>query len=116
MLASRHPMGDPPVARAADVHDSSLFARNPRIEEAPLQGELMLFDPEGSRFYVLNRTMAFVWRRCDGAHTLGGMLQGLRAEFDGVEPAVAETDLRRAVAELLGLGLVVDSSPASPLP
>lgn len=75
----------------------------------------MLFDPEGSKFYVLNRTMAFVWRRCDGAHTLAGMLEGLQAEFESVEPVSAEGDLRKALEELLALGLVVDSPRPAPL-
>lgn len=104
------------MAPASEVQGVSLFRRNPRIEEAPLQGELMLFDPEGSKFYVLNRTMAFVWRRCDGAHSLERMLEGLQAEFDGAEPAAAEADLRKALTELLELGLVVDSSGSAPVP
>lgn len=93
-----------------------VFTRNPTIEEAPLQGELMLFDPEGSRFYVLNRTMAFVWRRCDGEHTLAALLEGLPGEFSDVPLAQAEADLRRALDELASLGLVVDSSRPAPVP
>lgn len=93
-----------------------VFTRNVRIEEAPLQGELMLFDPDASKFYVLNRTMAFVWRRCDGSHTLPGMLEGLQREFDDVPPSEAEADVRKALGELLSLGLVVDSPRAAPVP
>lgn len=93
-----------------------VFTRNPRIEEAPLQGELMLFDPEGSRFFVLNPTMAFVWRRCDGTQTLAGMLDGLRQEFSEVEPDAATADLRTALGQLCSLGLVVDSSRPAPVP
>ena len=85
--------------------------RNPRIEEAPLQGELMLFDPETSRFFVLNRTMAFVWRHCDGELAWSRLVEGLTQEFRDVPPAAAEADLRRAVEELRGLGLVFDERP-----
>lgn len=85
--------------------------RNPRIEEAPLQGELMLFDPETSRFFVLNRTMAFVWRHCDGELAWSRLAEGLAEEFSGVPRAAAEADLRRAVEELRGLGLVFDAPP-----
>jgi hypothetical protein len=92
-----------------------VFTQNPRIEEAPLQGELMLFDPETSKFYVLNRTMAFVWRRCDGSHTLEAMLEGLQREFADVEPAAAEADLRAALGELVSLELVVDSTRPAPV-
>jgi hypothetical protein len=85
------------------------FRRNPAIEEAPLQGELMLFDPGTSKFFVLNRTMAFVWRCCDGEHTLGSLLDGLQEEFAGVDPASSELEIRQALEELTGLGLLVDS-------
>jgi hypothetical protein len=83
--------------------------RNPGIEEAPLQGELMLFDPATARFFVLNRTMAYVWRRCEGPLAWGRLVDGLADEFAGVEPQAAEADLRRAVDELMGLGLVFDA-------
>ena len=92
-----------------------MFTQNPRIEEAPLQGELMLFDPDSARFYVLNRTMAFVWRRCDGSHSPEAMLEGLRQEFADVDAAAAAADLRAALGELVSLGLVVDSPRAAPV-
>ena len=104
------------MSPANDVQSVAVFTRNPRIEEAPLQGELMLFDPDRSQFFVLNRTMAFVWRRCDGGHTLSQMLGALHAEFEGVEPGAAEPELRQALGELVSLGLVVDSSPAARVP
>lgn len=68
----------------------------------------MLFDPATSRFFVLNRTMTFVWRRCDGEHTLPRMMEEMATEFTGVEPSAAEADLVKALAELSSLGLVVD--------
>lgn len=94
----------------SSLGDNTLFRRKPDVEEAPLQGELMLFDPGSSRFFVLNRTMAFVWRRCDGAHTLASMLDGLPAEFEGVDGAAAPGDLTSAVQELAALGLLVDAA------
>jgi len=82
--------------------------RNPKVEEAPLQGELMIFDPASSRFFVLNRTMTFVWRRCDGAHGVREMVDELRSEFSDVDRETAEGDLKKALGELASLGLVVD--------
>lgn len=87
--------------------DGCVFSRNPRIEEAPLSGEVMLFDPESSKFFVLNRTMAFVWRRCGREHTVAKMVDDLKQEFDGVEPGSAETDVRTALDEAISLGLIV---------
>ena len=93
--------------------DGRTLRRNPKIEEAPLQGELMLFNPATSQFFVLNRTMAYVWRHCEGAPSLGTLVDGLAAEFSGVEAGAAEADLRRAVDELVGLGLVFDAQSAT---
>ena len=83
--------------------------RNPKIEEAPLQGELMLFDGGAAKFFVLNQTMAYLWRHCDGTKRLSDVAQGLCAEFAEVEPAAAESDLKKALEELVSLGLVVDA-------
>jgi hypothetical protein len=99
---------------ASTAYDPRVYRRRPEIEEAPLQGELMLFDPGTSRFFVLNRTMAYVWRRCDGQHTVASMIEDLASEFDGLEGVAAASDLNGAVLELASLGLLVDSAPAHP--
>lgn len=90
--------------------DAGVFVRSAEVEEAPLQGELMLFDPRSSRFFVLNRTMTFVWKRCDGRHTVAAMAGEMKAEFDGVDPGAAEQDVRRALGELETLGLLAAAS------
>ena len=92
------------------VAEAAAYLRNPQVEEAPLSGELMLFDPARSQFFVLNRTMAFIWRRCDGAHGQDGFLAGLQEEFEGVTPEAADADVRRALHELLTLGLVTTAT------
>ena len=95
------------VSASSEPPDRPL-RRNPEVEEAPLQGELMIFDPKSSRFFVLNRTMTFVWRRCDGAHGLRDMVDELRSEFSEVDRETAEGVLKKALGELASLGLVVD--------
>jgi hypothetical protein len=82
--------------------------RNPAIEEAPLQTELMLFDPVQSKFFVLNPTMALVWKGCDGVASLADIAARLTEEFSGVELDVARRDVDAAAAELATLGLLVD--------
>ena len=54
--------------------------------------------------------MKFVWDRCNGRETVGNILDGLRQGFEGAEDSGLETDLGRAVEDLVGLGLVVDSA------
>lgn len=90
-----------------------MLNKNPRIEEAPLQDDLMLFNPESSQFYVLNATMASIWRRCDGSHSVESMVEGLSAEFDGVDHEAAASDVRDACQELISHGLVIDSQSAT---
>ena len=68
----------------------------------------MLFDGGDAKFFVLNQTMAFLWKNCDGTKSLADVVEGLCREFSEVEPATAEADLRKALEELLSLGLVVD--------
>lgn len=97
---------------ASVTMDVRRLRRNARIEEAPLQGELMLFDPTTSRFFILNRTMAYVWRKCDGAHELAQLVDGLSVEFAGVDRETAVADLRQALGELMELELLVDSPEA----
>jgi hypothetical protein len=95
------------VSAARELSDRP-WRRNPQVEEAPLQGELMIFDPKSSRFFVLNRTMTFIWRRCDGSHGVAEMVDELGREFADVDRATAEGDLKKALGELASLGLVVD--------
>lgn len=82
--------------------------RNPKIEEAPLQGELMLFDPASARFFVLNGTMAFLWQQCDGAHSLNQIAAALAEAFSGVSTDQASRDVEAAAVEMQSLGLLVD--------
>lgn len=88
--------------------------RNPKIEEAPLSSELMLFDPVSARFFVLNGTMAYIWRRCDGETPVERIADGLAADFEGVDRSAAQKDLNEAVEDLLAKGLLVDSGAAGP--
>jgi hypothetical protein len=94
--------------------EARVFVRKPNVEEAPLAGELMLFDPASSRFFVLNPTMALVWRHCDGRHTVGAMLDALQQEFDQVEPTTAGADLEKALVEIVALGLAAEHPSAQP--
>ncbi len=88
------------------VGENAAPQRNPVIEEAPLQSELMLFDPGSRRFFVLNPTMAFLWKRCDGERLLSDIAVELCGAFDGVDPPRAQADLNKALDEMRSLGLL----------
>lgn len=82
-----------------------MYRRNPKVEEAPLQGELMLFDPDRSKFFVLNPTMAAVWRKCDGTTTLEDMFEVIRTSFSETDVAPVEAEVKNALGQLIELGL-----------
>lgn len=90
-----------------------MLVRNPQVEEAPLQHELMLFEPTSAKFYVLNGTMAFVWRNCTGERTAADIAAELVEAFDGVDAQQALADVKGAVQELQTLGLISSSEPVS---
>lgn len=66
----------------------------------------MLFDPASAKFFVLNATMAFLWRNCDGTKSLPDIAQALVEEFDGIDQPTAQNDLDAAARELSSLGLL----------
>ena len=91
----------------------TLLRRTANVEEAPLQRELLLFDPVSTRFYLLNQTMAFVWRRCEGT-SIETLVSEMAGAFEGVEEAIVRSDVGKAVSELESLGLVrLDSAQGS---
>jgi len=88
--------------------DVRQLRRNPSVEEAPLQGEMMLFDAATSKFFVLNPSMALAWKCCDGEHSLEEIANQLAADFQGVTTEQAADDVMHAVDELRKLGLLLD--------
>ncbi len=86
-----------------------LYRRNPKVEESPLQSDLMLFDPVKSQFFVLNPTMAYLWRNCDGEKNLDAVLQSVPDEFSEADPQRVATEMKAALDELVSLGLVARS-------
>lgn len=87
-----------------------MYQRNHQVEEAPLQSELMLYNPTSSQFYMLNPTMAHLWRSCASAQPLESLIESVVAEFEGADRAAVETDVRDAVGQLTSLGLLFDTA------
>ncbi len=83
------------------------FRRNPQVEESPLQGELMLFEPEKGRFFVLNRTMAHLWQNCAGSKSLDAIVASVPEAFSMAPREQVEVDMLQALEELIRLGLVL---------
>lgn len=75
------------------------------VEEAPLGDELMLFEPESSRFFVLNPSMALVWKNLDqqNEEAIAAMIS---ESFTEIESDKAATDVRTAIGQLETMGLL----------
>jgi hypothetical protein len=83
-----------------------LFRRNPKIEEAPLGADLMLFDPDKSQFYVLNSTMAYLWRSCDGQNSFERIVESVPGKFAEANSHPVAAEMKAALDELVSLGMV----------
>jgi hypothetical protein len=88
---------------------AELYQRNPKVEEAPLGGELMLFDPAKSQFFVLNSTMAYLWRSCDGQKSFDSIVASVPAAFSDAENHPVAAEMKTALDELVTLGIVTRS-------
>jgi hypothetical protein len=88
---------------------SSLFARNAKVEMAPMKDETVLFNPANNKFCVLNATAAFIWQFLDEPKTVEQITSGLQSTFANVDPKQAEKDVRQALEALRGIDCVVVS-------
>ena len=65
---------------------STLYARGPAIEMAPLQDETILFNPSKNQFCVLNNTAAFIWNHLASPVTTEALAARLCESFSSVAP------------------------------
>ena len=82
------------------------YVRNPKIEEAPLGSDIMLFDPAKSQFYVLNSTMAYLWKRCEGDVDMDGLIKSVPQSFALSEGHPVDADMKAGLEELIALGMI----------
>lgn len=90
-----------------DATQLSLDARlvcPPEVLSRVLDGEAVLLDLAGGRYFGANEVGSFAWERIIEGTTLGELVARVTAEFEADEPT-AEADLRRFVADLLDRGL-----------
>jgi hypothetical protein len=56
-------------------------SRNPALRAEMMDGELLLYDPSGSRIIQLNTTAALIWQLCDGQREVADMVALLQAAY-----------------------------------
>lgn len=91
-----------------------LLLRNPDVEAAPLKDELLLYCSKTSKFFVMNDTAAFLWKKLESPASEEQLADGLRAAFTPVSAEQALEDVRRTVKEMLAHELIqTQDAPAS---
>lgn len=85
---------------------SDRFHRNPSIEAAPLQQELLLFNASTKKFCVLNASAAHIWERLSEPQTEAQLVSSLREHFAGTDAPVVEQDVHTVLGQLVSLELV----------
>jgi hypothetical protein len=67
--------------------------------------DIVVIKDDGRSTYILNKTSAFIWERCDGGTSIDEIASQLCDHFD-VSLAEAKVDIRRIVAELSRAGIM----------
>jgi len=83
------------------------FQQNPRVEAAPLNEEAILFDPTGSKFFMLNSTSSFMWERLKSPTTAESLADEVCKNFENISPEDALKDVRSTLDQMLSMELVV---------
>jgi hypothetical protein len=81
----------------------------PSVAAEELDGETVLYDPQGRRLLVLNESGSAVWRCCDGSTTVAGLVDHLAGAL-GVASGAIAGDVVDFLMALRDSGLVVDGA------
>jgi hypothetical protein len=81
------------------------------VTAADFEGEVVAYSPKSTKGYHLNATAAWVWKHCDGKHSVDDLAALMREEFDCAQADVP-SDIEKTLRELLASGLIeIDSPP-----
>jgi hypothetical protein len=96
------------------IENAMDFQQTAVVETAPLQEELMLFQPQTNKFCILNRTTSFIWSCLASPRTAEQLAEELCRHFEGVTPPEALRDVQSTLQEMLSLELVVAAPSSQP--
>ncbi|MCA9620843.1 MAG: PqqD family protein [Myxococcales bacterium] len=87
------------------IRDQQSLRTRREVISRVLDGEVVLLDLEGSRYYGLNEVGSEAWQLLERGTTLAALIEALLSEFD-VEEATLRADLDALLQDLLERGLV----------
>jgi hypothetical protein len=82
------------------------YRRNTAVEAAPLNDEAILLEPEGSNFFLLNRTSSLLWERMSEAVTAEALAREVCEAFADISASDALRDVNNVLEEMVALKLV----------
>jgi len=83
------------------------YIRNPDVvlrEEDP-DGAL-LFNPDTNQIKVINNTALFIWKLCDGNHTLSSIVEALKKSFENVPEDKVKGEVKEFLNEMIQSGFI----------
>jgi hypothetical protein len=88
------------------------FQRSAQVEIAPLDDELILFDPPSNVFLIMNAAGSFLWGRLSEPQTADDLARAVCGHFSGIELANAVHDVNDILEQMLSHKLVTRSEPS----
>lgn len=84
------------------IHTVTRYRQSSTITAQAVEDETLLLDVAGNNIHQLNATASLVWDNCNG-DTDEEQLVRIMLEHYTVEPAIARTDVRNILNQLLAL-------------
>lgn len=85
---------------------SNTYRRGQGVEEAPMEGETLLYHAGEKKFCQLNETAAFLWSRLDQPRSVDEIARDMCESYEGVEFDQARADVQATVDELIRLSIL----------
>jgi len=81
--------------------------RKEGILSRKLGDEWILYDTEKGSIHIINTMAEFVWKMCDGSHTLDEMEKRIEDAYYAPEGATLKRDLENIIQSFANMGLFV---------
>lgn len=88
--------------------DNTRPLRKDRIDSRELGDEWILIDLETDSIHILNTLAGFVWRMCDGCHSIEEMEQEIAEEFTVPDGTNVRADLQSVLQSFADKGMLAN--------
>jgi hypothetical protein len=103
------PAAGPPDERAAGDRPYTRAA----LVAIPFDDELVVYDEDAHTVHYLNATATFIWRLCDGTHSVADIVDHVVRAY-ALDRGTARTDVTDCIAGLRETALLEGATAAAP--